>query len=105
MVAFEIAVAVVVLAGAGLLSRSVSRLGHLDLGFNPDRLLAVHVGLPPTMASGSRADVYQFYARAIDAVSGVPFVQEIAAVAGRPLKRTDRARFLVGDRRPGAHRR
>jgi hypothetical protein len=58
MVAFEIAVAVVVLTGAGLLYRSVSRLGHLDLGFNPERLLAVEVGLPPTIANGTRADVF-----------------------------------------------
>jgi putative ABC transport system permease protein len=86
MVAFEIAVAVVVLTGAGLLYRSVSRLGHLDLGFNPERLLAVEVGLPPTIANGTRADVFQFYSRAIDAVTDVPFVQAIAAVAGRPLK-------------------
>ncbi|HWW87436.1 MAG TPA: FtsX-like permease family protein, partial [Vicinamibacterales bacterium] len=86
MVAFEIAGAVVVLTGAGLLYRSVNRLSHLDLGFNPERLLAVEVGLPPTIASGTRADVSQFYSRAIDAVTGVPFVQAIAAVAGRPLK-------------------
>jgi predicted permease len=86
IVALEIAVAVVVLTGAGLLYRSVSRLDHLDLGFNPERLLAIEVGLPPTIASGTRADVYQFYSRAIDAVTNVPFVQAIAAVAGRPLK-------------------
>lgn len=86
MVALEIAVAVVVMTGAGLLYRSVSRLTHLDLGFNPERLLAVEVGLPLTIASGTRADVYQFYGRAIDAVSGVPFVQVVAGVGGRPLK-------------------
>jgi putative ABC transport system permease protein len=86
MVAIEIGVAVVVLMGAGLLYRSVSRLGHLDLGFNPERLMAVELGLPPQVAGGTRADVYQFYSRAIDAVSTVPFVQSVAAVSGRPLK-------------------
>jgi putative ABC transport system permease protein len=105
MVAFEIAVAVVVLAGAGLLSRSVDRLGHLDLGFNPDRLLAVHVELPPTIASGTRAEVYQFYTRAIAAAGGVPFVQEVAAVAGRPLKGPiglDSSWEIEGQARPAA---
>jgi putative ABC transport system permease protein len=86
MVAFEIAVAVVVLTGAGLLYRSVSRLDRLDLGFNPERLIAIEVGLPATIASGTRADVFQFYSRAIDAVANLPFVQATTAVAGRPLK-------------------
>jgi putative ABC transport system permease protein len=86
MVAFEIAVAVVVLSGAGLLYRSVSRLDHLDLGFKPERLIAVEVGLPSTIANGTRADVFEFYTRAIDAVTNVPSVRAIAAVAGRPLK-------------------
>jgi predicted permease len=86
MVGVEIAIAVVVFSGAGLLYRSVSRLGHLDLGFKPERLIAVELGLPPQVASATRADVYQFYSRAIDAVSSVPFVQAAAGVGGRPLK-------------------
>jgi putative ABC transport system permease protein len=86
MVAVEIAIAVVVLSGAGLLYRSVSRLGHLDLGFKPERLLAVELGLPPQIASATRADVYSFYSRAIEALSSVPFVQAAAGVGGRPLK-------------------
>ena len=86
MVAIEIGVAVVVLMGAGLLYRSVSRLGLLDLGFNPEHLVAVKLGLPPQVAGGTRADVYQFYSRAIDAVSTVPLVQSVAGVSGRPLK-------------------
>jgi putative ABC transport system permease protein len=86
LVALEMAIAVVILAGAGLLYRSVSRLSHLDLGFNPQRLLAVEVGLPRSLQAGSRADSSDFYTRAIEAVATVPSVQSVAGVGTRPFK-------------------
>ncbi len=46
LVAAEMAIAVVLLVGAGLLVRSVVYLQHVDLGFEPDGLVAVHVALP-----------------------------------------------------------
>lgn len=87
LVAIEVATAMATLAGAGLLYRSVERLSHLDLGFKPHNLLAVELGLPRTLRTGrSRADVFQFYTRAIDAVATTPFVESVAAVGQRPLK-------------------
>jgi len=87
LVSTEIAIAVMILAGAALLYRSVDRLHHLDLGFNPQRLLAVGVELPPSIAaSDSRTDAYQFYMRAIDVVRTLPFVESVGGVGQRPLK-------------------
>lgn len=42
----QIALVVVLLAGAGLLLRSFIRLNQIDLGFNPERLVAVDLQLP-----------------------------------------------------------
>jgi predicted permease len=46
LVALELALSVVLLVGASLMMRTVFALEHVDLGFQPDRLLAVQVPLP-----------------------------------------------------------
>jgi len=47
LVVAELAAALVLLTGAGLLTRSLFQLWAVDLGFHPDRLIAAHVGLLP----------------------------------------------------------
>jgi predicted permease len=44
LVAGQIAVTMVLLAGAGLLARSFYNLSHVDLGFDPSHTLVFHVG-------------------------------------------------------------
>ena len=46
LVSAQMALAIVLLAGAGLLIRSFVRLASVDLGFQPDRLLTFQIGLP-----------------------------------------------------------
>ncbi|HTJ30606.1 MAG TPA: FtsX-like permease family protein, partial [Acidobacteriaceae bacterium] len=46
LVIAEVAVSVVLLVGAGLLSRSLKNLLHTDLSFNPDKMVTLSVGLP-----------------------------------------------------------
>jgi len=44
LVVLELVIAVVLLVGAGLLGRSLNRLLHVDLGFEPDRLATLRIG-------------------------------------------------------------
>ncbi|MFZ0516909.1 MAG: ABC transporter permease [Acidobacteriaceae bacterium] len=46
LVVIELAVAVVLLVGAGLLSKSLYRLLHVEVGFQPDHLAAISIGAP-----------------------------------------------------------
>jgi len=50
LVAVEMALAVVLLIGAGLMIRSIAALWKVDLGFRPgDHLLSFHLGMPPSL--------------------------------------------------------
>ena len=85
LVVAEIAIAVVILTGAGLLYRSVVRLTRLDVGFVADRLVAIEVHAP-SMQTSDRTNEHRFYTRVIDALRTLPSVEAVAGVAGRPLK-------------------
>ena len=86
LVVGEIAVAVVVVVFTGLLYRSVSRLGQIDLGFTAENLLAVDLDVPPELESAPNESVDRFYDEAIAAIAGTPGVVSAGAAYGRPLK-------------------
>ena len=84
LVVAEIAVAVVLLVGAGLLARSFLNLRQAPLGFDPGPLLAVTV--TPTGARYAEiARVRAFYQDLLDRVRALPGVVSAAAVTRRPL--------------------
>lgn len=70
----ELAVALVLLIGAGLMIRSLSMIWRVDPGFNPHHLLLSEITLSPTLRQGNpsevRADLLQLN-RAIIATPGV----------------------------------
>jgi len=73
LAAGEIAAAVLLVAGAGLLLRSVVLLGRVDTGFQANKVLTMYVGLPLTRYSApSRAQTfYQAVEREIASTPGV----------------------------------
>lgn len=85
VVAAEIALAVVLLFGAGLVLRSFSALLDVNPGFSPDNVARVNVALPadryPT--AESRQIVWR---RAFEALRGIPGVQAAGTAAITPLQ-------------------
>jgi putative ABC transport system permease protein len=84
LVAVEVAMAVVLLIGAGLTLRSFANLISVDPGFNPARVLNVQIGLPPGRypdAVARRA----FYDRAFAAIESLPGVEAVGAGVVTPL--------------------
>ena len=65
LVVAEVALAVVLVVGAGLLLRSFSRLLGVDPGFDPDRLLTFEIALPEALYAKD-GDVTGFFARVED---------------------------------------
>ena len=80
----ETALAVVLLAGAGLLVRSSQRLSAVDPGFSADHVLTFHIALPEAKYPTAAA-VQQMVTRFVDRLGGLPGVERAAAVFGLPL--------------------
>jgi putative ABC transport system permease protein len=83
LVASQIAVAVPLLVGAGLLMRSFVRLQQVDPGFPTERLLTV--GLPISAAAYPDGDTrVAFWQRATERAAALPGAVSAAGTAGRP---------------------
>jgi macrolide transport system ATP-binding/permease protein len=85
LVVVELATAMVLLAGAGLLSKSLYRLMRVDLGMEPDRLVTVDVAMPPTVYS-TTAKALALTRRIENDVESLPGVRSVSVVVnGVPL--------------------
>ena len=76
LVALQVAVAVVLVAGAGLLARSLSALDAVDPGFQPQRLLTFRVD-PPSRPYSTVEPIALFYRRASEALRALPGVTAV----------------------------
>ncbi len=85
LVAAEIALSLALLIGAGVLIRSLVRLSRVDLGFRPERVLALPIDLSaPVYRDPARARaLFSDLARALN---GRPGVRSAALVTSLPLK-------------------
>jgi len=79
----EIALAVVLVAGAGLLARSLARLMAVDLGFAPERMLVLQTNVPVS-ESQDAARATEFYRELLTELRATPGVTAIAGVRGLP---------------------
>lgn len=84
LVVAEVAVSLVLLAGAGLMIRSFARMQAIDPGFRADGLLTTRVQTPAVRYPDS-AKSAAFYTAAIERFSAIPSVRDAAAVSFLPL--------------------
>lgn len=84
LVGGEIALALVLLTGAGLLVRSFNRMRSVDLGFDPRNTLAVTVDLPAARYKNAD-DMHEFYARVLANLNAIPGVESAGAINWFPL--------------------
>jgi putative ABC transport system permease protein len=84
LVVAQVALAIVVLVGAGLLGRTLSVLRHLDMGFASDELSTVELSLPESITS-SRPRLDAFYDAIAERLAGLPGVSSATVVLVPPF--------------------
>jgi putative ABC transport system permease protein len=84
VVAAQLALCVMLLVGAGLLTRTLIELRKVDMGFEPTNVLTAEFRLPRAKYSTDQ-QVLQFDAAALDALRQVPGFQSVAFVMATPL--------------------
>jgi predicted permease len=84
-VALEVAMASVLLIGAGLMLRSLSALWRVNPGFNPSHAITFSLSMPGSSATTS-AETRARLRRFDDKVSSIPGVQDVSITLGsRPM--------------------
>ena len=83
-VVVEIALALVLLVGAGLLVRSFARLMEVDAGFDASKTIAMRVSVPQSRY-GQPSQRVQFYDRLLERVGQLPGVDASGAISFLPL--------------------
>ncbi len=103
-VAAEMAMALVLLIGAGLMIRTMARLWTANPGFRPENVLTFSVSLPPSMMT-ARPDAIRAAVRELDAkIAATPGVQSMSETWGAvPLGSDDEQLFwLDGQPQPAS---
>ena len=86
LVVGEVALAMILVIGAGLLIRTVYNLTNVDVGFETSRLVTFSVSLPDRTYPGPVIRL-QGYQRVLDALRAVPGVEAATAMWGLPPDR------------------
>jgi putative ABC transport system permease protein len=94
MVVTEIALAVVLLVGAGLMMKSLFRLLQTNIGFNPENVMTMTVVLPPSKYTDPNQQI-AFNDQLRERVQSLPGVSGAGTVNILPLNSGNTTRFYV----------
>ncbi|MBF5045666.1 ABC transporter permease [Aggregicoccus sp. 17bor-14] len=94
LVVAEVALAIVLLSGAGLLLRSFHALHRVDLGFVPAHVLTADIVVPEG-GYKEPAQVQAFRQQLLQRLSGLPGVQAVGALSGAPLSTHNNLRLCT----------
>jgi putative ABC transport system permease protein len=84
LVVGEIAAAVMLLVGAGLLARTFAELRRVDVGFDTSNLLVLRI-TPDAARYRTGAQTTDYYRRVLSSLREVPAVESVAAVTALPM--------------------
>ena len=84
LIVAETTLAVVLLVGAGLLTRSFARLLAIDLGFTASAVQTFSLALPDSRY-GQPLQRQEFVDRLVSAIASNPAVESVGAISGLPL--------------------
>ncbi|HLY43893.1 MAG TPA: ABC transporter permease [Terracidiphilus sp.] len=103
----QLAIAVILLAGAGLMTKSLWRLTEVSPGFRTDHILTARLSLPPQYANGfvfgtgKHPRISQFEDELLQRMRAVPGVQSAAFASYLPMSGVDNSwAFYIAGRAP-----
>src|SRR5262245_53486481 len=99
LVVVEIAIALVLLVGAGLMVKSLYRLQRVELGFNPSHALTMRLSLPEAKYPEPQRQ-RDFYERLLNRIAALPGVKAAGAINFLPLSGTGNQRSFLIDGKP-----
>jgi putative ABC transport system permease protein len=99
MVIAEVALAVALLAGAGLMVQSLLRLQSVDPGFKPEQVAAFDAGLHGGKYDGGD-EKRQFYRETRERLGALPGIRAVAAISRLPLGGSERTQMLYVEGQP-----
>jgi len=87
IVAAQVAITLVLVVGAGLLGRSLTKVLEVDPGFRVDKIVTMDVNLPWLDWADSKGKAGQavFFAQLIERVRQIPGVHQVGAINGLPM--------------------
>lgn len=99
LVAGEVALASMLLIGAGLAMKSFVNLQHVNSGIRPDHVLTFRMRLPTDNLYKNDRDQADFYRRVLDKVEQIPGIQSAGLTDVLPLgQQNDREYFTIENR-------
>lgn len=84
LVVGQVALALVLLVGAGLLARSFQNLQRVDLGFDPEGVISMRVQLPQTRYPDAPARL-AFFGELEERLSALPGVEAVGSITNLPM--------------------
>jgi putative ABC transport system permease protein len=85
LIVCEVALSLVLLAGAGLMGRTLLALNRVDAGFDPHNVLTLRV-TPPRTKYATTAQMLTFAQQTLERVRALPGVQAAGAIDSLPLQ-------------------
>ncbi len=104
LVVVEVAMALVLLVGAGLMINSYARVMRVDMGFKPDQLLTMEINLSGLARYRTRHNVAhfsvtpkvaEFYGQVMERVRSLPGVRSVGVTSGLPPRQSVTVPFRV----------
>jgi putative ABC transport system permease protein len=99
LIAAEVALSVVLLAGAGLLFRSFLQLQSVNAGFAPEQLLTAQL-TPAGEKFRDDTNLINYFDNITERVAAVPGVREVGVINTLPLQKGPTLRFRIEGRAP-----
>src|SRR6185503_2551342 len=104
LVTLQVALALVLLVGAGLMIRTFEALSNVDPGFTrPGEVLAFDVNVPPALVADTDA-VPHLQQAILDRLAALPGVASAAFATSAPMAGRDAADMIVTEGRDGANK-